>query len=715
MKRILFKGIFLIIILIFSLTLYSKQNPELPKIYEKWIKEEVIYIITPKEMEVFYRLEGDRERDLFIEEFWRQRDPTPGTPQNEFKDEHYRRIEYANKVFGRGTPTKGWRTDRGKFYIMMGRPSHVERYTTGDTHPIEIWYYSGNPKLGEAPSFRLLFFQRYGAGEFRLYSPMADGPKSLIPFTQRTHAFSQTAEGGLPVALQENPIEEDLKKRLQASLDNRNFNAYMILRNNIGLNLAEASLSNFPGRHGPEFMLPSTVLIQDVETYPHKKVNDDYAYEFVEHKAVVEVSYSVYYIGNHSRVSVLQDPSGLFFVNYIIVPETLSVDLYQDKYFTNLKASIRLKDKEGKTIYQGERNVPIELRKDELKVLEKSSFHLCDSFPMISGDYTFNFLMENTVTKEFTSFEKKISVPRGESLEMSKLILARKVHRDSPFSQSNRAFQVGSLQLYPSVNNTFLEKDTLFLFFQVYGLSQELREEGLLEIKFYSGEQAIQRKRRKINEYESSRDFLEEIPLEKFSPGIYTVEVSLLDQEGREYLYEREALSVSTKPLPGSWIAVQTNLGADDPYYSYILGNQFFDKGEVQKANDELAKAYERKPDSLDYALSYARALLALKEFQRVREILIPFEEAGKGNFGLYSYLGRASQGMGVLEEAIVYYQKALSHKGNVAGILNSIGECYLKLEDNEQALRAFEKSLEINPDQERIKKIIERLKEKKT
>ncbi len=705
MKSKISLGIFLTVIFVFSILLYSKQNPELPKKYEKWIKEEVIYIITPKEKEVFYELESDRVRDLFIQEFWRQRDPTPGTPRNEFKDEHYRRIEYANKVFGRGTPTKGWRTDRGRFYIMLGRPPHVERYRTEFTHPIEIWYYTGNPKLGQAPSFRLLFFQRYGAGEFELYNPIIDGPKSLVPFIPNLKPLKKPNP--------DQPYPRTVLEKLENyHMDERDVNAYRILRFNIGLNLAEASLSNFPGRSGPENMLPSAVLIGEVDTYPHKKVKDDYAYEFLEHKAVVEVSYSVYYIGNHSKVSILQDPSGLFFVNYIIVPETLSVDFYQDKYFTNLKASIRLTDTEGKTIYQGERNVPIELRKNELKMLEKSSFHLCDSFPMIPGDYKLNFLLENMVTKEFTSFEKNISVPGGESLEMSPLILARKINKDSPYSRSNRAFQVGSLQIYPSLNNTFLEKDTLFLFFQIYGLTPELREEGLLEFTFYSGEQTFQTKRSKINEYENGRDFLEEIPLEKFSPEIYIVEVSVLDQEGKKHLSETDTLSVTTQPLPGSWIAAQTNPPADDPYYSYILGNQFLNKREIQKAHSELAKAYQKEPDSLDYALSYARVLLVLKEFLRVSEILIPFEKAGEVNFTLYSYLGKASQATGMLEEATSYYQKALSHKGNVVAILNSLGECYFKLGSNEQALRAWKKSLEINPDQENIKKNIERLKD---
>jgi tetratricopeptide (TPR) repeat protein len=127
-----------------------------------------------------------------------------------------------------------------------------------------------------------------------------------------------------------------------------------------------------------------------------------------------------------------------------------------------------------------------------------------------------------------------------------------------------------------------------------------------------------------------------------------------------------------------------------------------------------LAKAYEKKPDSLDYALSYTRVLMALREFQKVREILTPFDKEGKENFGLFFTLGRASENAGELEEAISYYQKALSQKGDVAAVLNSIGDCYFKLGNKEQALKAWEKSLETNPDQEQIKKMIEQLKEKK-
>jgi len=687
----------LLVFFAFPLLLYSKKKPDLPLKYKKWIKEEIVYIITPKEKEVFYKLETDKERELFIEEFWKHRDPTPGSARNEFKEEHYRRIEYANKNFGRGTPFKGWRTDRGKIYIILGASGQIQKYITGDIHPIEIWYYNGNPKFGQAPIFRLLFFQRGGVGEFELYDPMADGPKSLVPLSARKLESERIRN--ISFGPNVHPDDE---------------NAYKVLKEYVSDELAEASFSSFPGRDGPEHRLPSATLISEVRTYPHKKVKDDYAYEFLEHKAVVEVSYSVYYIGNRSKINVIQDTSGLFFVNYSIEPETLSVDFYQDKYFTNIKCSMRVINVKGKTIFQQERNFPIELKKEQLKKIGKRPFHLYDSFPLIPGNYKFYFLWENTVTKEFTSFEKNISVPEPESLQMSSLILANKVNKDSPYTQFNKAFQIGNLQVYPSLRNTFFQKDNLFIFFQVYGLSQELEENGMLEFTFYRGKQKFQTIRKKVNEYKNKRDFLQEFLLEKFPPGKYKLRVSLWGEGEKEILSEKEEFSVSLKPLAESWIFTKTNPPLKDPLYFYLIGNQFLNKGEIEKAQDELEKAYNKERDSLNYALSYARVLLILKKYQNAKEILLPFVKAKKENFALYYYLGKSSQEQGELEESISYYQKALSHKGDVVEILNSIGECYYLLDDNEQALKAWQKSLELNPEQEKIKRIIKALKEEK-
>jgi GWxTD domain-containing protein len=110
---------------------------ELSKTYRKWLDEDVRWIITDEERSAFTQLSNDEERDQFIEAFWQRRDPTPDTEENEFKEEHYRRIAYANEHFAAGVP--GWRTDRGRTYIVFGPADEIDAHPSGGTYdrPIE--------------------------------------------------------------------------------------------------------------------------------------------------------------------------------------------------------------------------------------------------------------------------------------------------------------------------------------------------------------------------------------------------------------------------------------------------------------------------------------------------------------------------------------------------------------------------------------------------
>ena len=110
----------------------KKLEKELATPYKKWLEEEVPYIITDEERSAFLQLQTNEEREQFIEAFWQRRDPTPDTVENEFKEEHYRRIAYANERFSSGIP--GWRTDRGRIYIMWGPPDEIESHSSGSTY-----------------------------------------------------------------------------------------------------------------------------------------------------------------------------------------------------------------------------------------------------------------------------------------------------------------------------------------------------------------------------------------------------------------------------------------------------------------------------------------------------------------------------------------------------------------------------------------------------
>ena len=126
---------------------------ELQETYKKWLEQDVRYIIGDEERSAFMKLSNDEERDQFIEQFWLRRDPTPDTEENEYKEEHYRRIAYANEHFAAGIP--GWRTDRGRMYIMYGPADEIESHPSGgtydrpmeegggttSTYPFEQWRY----------------------------------------------------------------------------------------------------------------------------------------------------------------------------------------------------------------------------------------------------------------------------------------------------------------------------------------------------------------------------------------------------------------------------------------------------------------------------------------------------------------------------------------------------------------------------------------------
>src|SRR6266496_2229710 len=134
---------------------------ELTKTYKKWLDEDVAYIITDEERAAFKQLSNDEERDNFIEAFWQRRYPTPDTEENEFKEEHYQRIAYANEHFAAGIP--GWKSDRGRIYIVFGKPDEIESHPSGgsyerpmeegggetSTFPFETWRYRYIEGIGQ--------------------------------------------------------------------------------------------------------------------------------------------------------------------------------------------------------------------------------------------------------------------------------------------------------------------------------------------------------------------------------------------------------------------------------------------------------------------------------------------------------------------------------------------------------------------------------------
>jgi len=649
--------------------------------YAKWIEEEVPYLITQTEKEVYQQLLSDREKDLFIDAFWKQRDPTPGTDQNEFREEHERRIQYANQWYGRGTTTPGWKTDRGRIFIILGKPVNVESYgQNAGVVPVEAWYYQGLQGKGLPASFHVVFFQENEVGDFILYSPVRHGPRKLM------ESYS------------DNPA-----------------NAYAALRK-LDRMLADLSLSLIPGEPQSLYAKPSLtseVLLQTIAKFPQNKIDDRYAENLLKYKEIIEVDHSVNYVGNDALVKVMPDVTGAGMVHYAVEPERLSLSAYEGNYAVELKAYGRLTDLRNVTVYQFEKSVPLRFASEDLEELKKKRFSFQDVFPLLPGEYEFSLLLKNTASQEFTTFEKKIVVPEpAAAARLSPLVLGYRERAPESGTRGFRPFQFDAVQLYPTAQMLFTPREGLVVYFQVAGLPPEGTESGQMAFALAEGEAPVFEERNSLSELKRGAGYLKRIPLEAVRPGMYTLTASLLDSEGRVLATQKDNCVVTSVPaVPRPWSLAQINPEPGDVQYFHILGLQYLNAGSADKAALIFEECLRLHPDSLPFAASAIQARFLLGDFAKVRETARPFMDRAAQEPALYYYMGKSCQATGAYAEAGEFYRNYLQQFGTNLDILNSLGECYLLSGDRERALQTWEKSLEIDPQQDSIRARIDKTK----
>jgi GWxTD domain-containing protein len=688
--RIMKKTVPSILGIIFLLSLVSvpsrgaAQGP-LPDRYKKWLSEEVVYIITRSEREVFLKLKTDRERDLFIEAFWKHRNPTPGAAENSFKTEHYRRLSYANTYYGRSTPRPGWQTDRGRIYIILGEPRDIERFTgEAEIYNAEIWFYQGLTELGLPSGFNLMFFQKGGSGEYVLYSPVNDGPQALLP----------TYFGDQANSLQ----------------------AYKQLKQ-IQPNLANVSLSLIPGESAPlgQPSLSSEILIQNVYNVPQRQFKDSYAEKFLLYKDVVEVDYSANYIDSDSLVVVLKDPSGVYFVNYLLELKKFSIAAAGDQFSTQFIVNGNVTDSKGRSIFQFENTIPLKLSQEELKRVTFNPFDIQEMFPLIPGQYRLSILLKNEISKEFTSMEKSITIPEVESApRIGPLLLGFRMTQDAPGIETAAKvvpFKLGSSRVYCQPRAMFMTTDKMILAFQVLGLNPGLRERGRIKYEIFKGEEQAFSVEKKLSEYPDALNCVEEFSMEKFTPSYYRIRASLLDGANAVGTGEERFEVTSVASFPRPWVHSRSLTVPKESIYPLMLGTQYLNAGEKEKARALFETVFKNPPAALRYGLSLARGFFELGDFEKTIKLLTPFSEETEKRYEVFFMLGRAHQELGDCGLAMGFYEKALSHFGANIPLLNSLGECHLKLGQKDEALSAWKKSLELNPQQPELKAKLEALK----
>ena len=669
-----------------SATLPKGQKPKLPENYKTWLDEEVVYIIAPMERDVFLKLQSDRERDLFIEAFWKQRDPSPGSAENEFKTEHFRRIAHANRYLGRDAPRPGWKTARGRIYIILGEARDIQRFEgKSSTYDAEVWFYQGKTDLGLPAGFNLVFFKEGGHGEYKLYSPVGDGPQALL-----------AGYFGGP------DCTRAYEKLREAAPD-----------------LAAVSLSLVPGEGEQGYGRPSMssdLLIQRIESAGARNVEAKYAQKFLQYKDLVEVEYTANYLDSDSLIKVFRDPSGLYFVHYAVEPRRLSVNQYESKYFTTLLVNGRVTTADGRLIHQYDKTVSLDLTAEQMKEASGAPFDFQDIFPLLGGDYSLSVLIKNEASKEFTSVEKSLRIPQegGAAVQLNQPLLGYRVARLEPAERRMKAFRVGPFQIYCQPNRVFTRKETLAVLFQLNGLADELVAGGEVRVEFLKDGKPFRDIRRKPSDYPELPNVLEEVSLADFPPAHYTVRVSVA-KAGTEIVSAAEEFDLSfAESIPRPWFSSRILPEAGDPVYAEIMGSQLYNLGRFDEARVFLERAFQRKPGSEDAATNLARVYLALNDAPAVVQTLAPFTTPEKtAKYDTCLLAATALKRTGEFGRAVELLDKAVVRYGVNAVLLNSTGECYAGLGKTKEALAAFEKSLELSPDQPDVRKRVESLRKK--
>jgi tetratricopeptide (TPR) repeat protein len=318
--------------------------------------------------------------------------------------------------------------------------------------------------------------------------------------------------------------------------------------------------------------------------------------------------------------------------------------------------------------------------------------------------------VKNEASKEFTSVESDIDIQGSESLSMGDLVLAYKKDQDT--SGKLKAFKIGDIQLFPSPRNEFCTQDDLIVFFQAFGLGEDLKRSGSVRYLISSDEGELKSLKVKIPDFQNEDFYVQEFSVKDFPSGFYEIRVSLFDGNGNEILHNDSRFSVAQVPaIPRAWISSIVQASSGSPVYFSPLADQFLRKGEAAKAKALAEKAYRLNPTSLSAALSYGNILFNIREYRDIVEVLTPFYLNEK--YEVLELLARSTHALGELDQAIHYYREYLSHFGLAVHILSFLGECYYRAGNEPEALSAWEKSLELNPNQEEIKKMVETLKRK--
>jgi GWxTD domain-containing protein len=481
--------------------------------WKKWLNEDVIYIITDEERQAFKRLKTDEERQQFVESFWQRRDPTPDTEENEYKEEHYRRIAYANDHYASGIP--GWKTDRGMIYIKYGPPDEIESHPSGgtyerpyeegggetSTYPFEDWRYRYIEGIGT--NVMIEFVDTTMSGEYHM--TMDPSEKDALLYVP-----------GAGLTLTEQMGMADKTQRFQRT---------------------DGTHLGVGGQPLPESMNEFTRLEQ------FAKLQKAPAIKFPDLEQAVNSSIRYNTLPMQVRADYIK-----------ITDSTVLADLTVQ--FKNSDLQYATKDKIAKATVNMYGRItsltrrPVNWFEDTVQVTEPAEMLpqlmggaqvYSKAIPLPPGTYRLNIVAKDVVGNTMNSFEMPLVVPHydDEKLGSSSVILADEIQRVPTRSVGTGPFVIRDSKVRPRVGGQFKRDETMGIYTEFYNFGMDEKTHkpsGSIEYDIVSraDNKTVISYSEDLSSIQNSSAFLvtveKKLPLKSLAPGPYILKLKVTDK-----------------------------------------------------------------------------------------------------------------------------------------------------------------------------------------
>jgi GWxTD domain-containing protein len=505
---------------------------ELDSQYKKWLNEDVVYIITPEEKNAFLHLSTNEEREQFIEQFWQRRNPDPDSPENTYKEEHYRRIAYANEHFASGIP--GWKSDRGRIYIMWGPPDEIDSHPTGGTYERPSDQGGGETSTYPFEDWRYRYLEGMGNNvELEFVDPTSTGEYHLTMDASEKDALLYVPGAGLTMA--EEMGLSSKTQRFQNTDGTHNAQP-------LGGMTPESEEEFTRLQRYADIFKPPPVKFKDLEAVVTSRlvrdqVKFDYRFDFMRitsDTVLVPITVQV-----PRKQMSFQEKDGVdtSSVNLFARVTSLSgrvVQTFEDTMRTDVPASLLQQSLSGASIYQ-------------------------KAVPLRPGLYRLDIVLKDVNNGNVGVVNTRLAVPRFEDdqLSSSSLILADQIQRVSMKDIGLGQFVLGDVKVRPKMDKTFVPSDAMGVFLQVYNLK--------VDDKTHKADASVEYRVSKAGEsaagsspmlkFDIPTDKLpehgEELTLENMitlgslAPGKYKLEVAVTDNLAKQTITPTEEFTVS--------------------------------------------------------------------------------------------------------------------------------------------------------------------------